>query len=167
MGADGLSGVGGLLPPPAVASAAAPHSAALLVSELSSRPAGTVTVVALGPLTNLALAEQRQPGVLRRAKEVRKEGGAGIATPECINVPIDFLYLLRIFFTVCCLPASQYPFCAKTTAQIIAMAGAFNVPGNMSPDAEFNVLQVFIVRLRTLKKNVLVAVTQEPLKHAA
>ncbi len=55
-----------------------------LVETLSDRP-GEVSLIAVGPLTNLALAEQRAPGVLGRARQVIVMGGAieesGNATP--------------------------------------------------------------------------------------
>ena len=55
-----------------------------LVQTLSDQP-GEITVIAVGPLTNLALAEQRQPGTLQKAKQVIVMGGAiaetGNSTP--------------------------------------------------------------------------------------
>ena len=60
------------------------HAVDFLVQTLSDRP-GEVVVIAVGPLTNLALAEQRSPGVLQKAKQVIAMGGAiaepGNATP--------------------------------------------------------------------------------------
>ncbi len=46
-----------------------------MVETLSARP-GEVTLIAVGPLTNLALAEARSPGVLKKAREVCVMGGA-------------------------------------------------------------------------------------------
>ena len=46
-----------------------------LLSSLQTRP-GEVTLVATGPLTNLARAEARVPGVLRQARQVVIMGGA-------------------------------------------------------------------------------------------
>jgi len=55
-----------------------------LVQTLSEQP-GEITIIAVGPLTNLALAEQRQPGTLQKAKQVIVMGGAiaetGNSTP--------------------------------------------------------------------------------------
>ena len=55
-----------------------------LVQTLSDQP-GEITIIAVGPLTNLALAEQRQPGTLQKAKQVIVMGGAiaetGNSTP--------------------------------------------------------------------------------------
>jgi len=92
MGGDGLGGLSANFPPPPVAFEDAEASDTLLVRTLLAAPDRTVTVVCLGPLTNLAAAERLNPGILRRAKEV------------------------------------------------VVMAGAFSVSGNITPDAEFNVL---------------------------
>ncbi|MCE2440092.1 MAG: nucleoside hydrolase [Candidatus Latescibacteria bacterium] len=46
-----------------------------LIETLSALP-GEVTLIAVGPLTNLALAEARAPGVLKKAREVCVMGGA-------------------------------------------------------------------------------------------
>lgn len=62
------------------------HAVDFLVRTLQDRPAGSVTLVAVGPLTNLALAEARRPGLLQRAKAVLVMGGAvkrgGNVTPR-------------------------------------------------------------------------------------
>jgi purine nucleosidase len=71
-GEDGLGGV----PLPSGPAAREPHASELMVRELVRRPAGTLTLVAVGPLTNLALAEIRHPGVLARARELLVMGGA-------------------------------------------------------------------------------------------
>jgi len=64
----------------------AEHAADHLVRMLLERPAGSLTLVAIGPLTNLALAEQNHPGLLRRARSVLVMGGAvtcaGNITPQ-------------------------------------------------------------------------------------
>ena len=70
------------LPDPGVAVAG--DGVAFLVETLTDRP-GEVMLIAVGPLTNLALAEQQSPGVLQKAKQVIVMGGAiqepGNATP--------------------------------------------------------------------------------------
>jgi purine nucleosidase len=62
------------------------HAADVLIDALQSAPAGTLHVVALGPLTNLALAELRAPGVLQRAARIDIMGGSadrpGNVTPH-------------------------------------------------------------------------------------
>mmetsp|Transcript_10438 Transcript_10438/g.12695 ORF Transcript_10438/g.12695 Transcript_10438/m.12695 type:complete len:366 (+) Transcript_10438:68-1165(+) len=92
-GADGLGGLSERFPIPDIPFYDAQTSDQVIIKTLLDHPPGTVSIVALGPLTNLAKAELSHPGILNLAKEV------------------------------------------------IAMAGAFEVPGNITPDAEFNVLQ--------------------------
>lgn len=53
---------------------AAPHAVDLLIREIMARP-GEVTVVAIGPLTNLALALLREPALARAARRVVIMGG--------------------------------------------------------------------------------------------
>ena len=50
-----------------------------LVQTLSDQP-GEIAIIAVGPLTNLALAEQRQPGTLQKARQVIVMGGAIVET---------------------------------------------------------------------------------------
>lgn len=66
------------------------HAANALVRLLRERPEGSIELVAIGPLTNLAMAELLAPGILRRAR------------------------------------------------RLLVMGGALRVPGNITPQAEFN-----------------------------
>lgn len=88
-GRDGLGNLSATLPPPTHAYATAPASDDLLIDRLTSHP-GQITVIAIGPLTNLAAAEAKRPGILQLAREV------------------------------------------------VVMGGAFHCPGNVTPQAEFN-----------------------------
>ena len=79
----GESGMGqAVLPEPALDVRG--NAVDFLVQTLSDQP-GEITIIAVGPLTNLALAEQRQPGTLQKAKQVIAMGGAiaetGNSTP--------------------------------------------------------------------------------------
>ena len=56
--------------------ASAHRGAVEFLSEALKANPGTITVIALGPLTNLALAEQRDPGILRSANDIVVMGGA-------------------------------------------------------------------------------------------
>jgi purine nucleosidase len=62
------------------------HAANFLVRTLSEAPEGSVALVAVGPLTNLALAELLHPGLLRRVRSLHVMGGAvfrrGNITPQ-------------------------------------------------------------------------------------
>lgn len=88
-GADGMGNLAGTLPDPRRSYADAPPADAFIADTLAAHP-GEIDLVAIAPLTNLAAAEARSPGVLRLAR------------------------------------------------QIVIMGGAFDVPGNVSPRAEFN-----------------------------
>ena len=59
-----------------------------LLSTLQARP-GEVALVATGPLTNLARAEERMPGVLRQARQVVIMGGA-MRVPGNITPTAEF-----------------------------------------------------------------------------
>lgn len=84
-GEDGLGGVD--LGPPSALSPG--HAAPQLVRWLRDSPAHTLTLVAVGPLTNLALAESLSPGVLRRAKRLLVMGGA-LRCPGNITPAAEF-----------------------------------------------------------------------------
>ena len=71
-GEDGLGGVA----LQSTRGPAAEHAADFIARTLLESPAGTITLVAIGPLTNLALAEIKCPGVLRRTKALLVMGGA-------------------------------------------------------------------------------------------
>jgi len=101
-GEDGLGGVA--LPPPGPI--APGHAATLLARLLTEHPAGTVELVATGPLTNLALCEALAPGSLARARHVLVMGGA-------LRVPGNIT------------PAAEFNFHADpVSAQMVLDAGA-------------------------------------------
>jgi purine nucleosidase len=62
------------------------HACDFIERTLLERDAGHVSLVAVGPLTNLALVEIKRPGLLRRARDVLVMGGAafgeGNVTPS-------------------------------------------------------------------------------------
>jgi len=88
-GASGLAGV--RLPEPASA-AAAGHAVDYLIETISAAP-GEITLVATGPLTNVALAVRREPLLVERVRDFVIMGGSagrGNVTPAAeFNVAAD------------------------------------------------------------------------------
>jgi len=89
-GPDGLAGAG--LPPPA-SSPADGHAVDALIRLVRAEPAGSVTVCALGPLTNLAMAFRLAPDIAPRLARLSVMGGAlslGNMTPAAeFNFYVD------------------------------------------------------------------------------
>jgi len=144
-GTDGMGNLSQTLPPPGRSPAAAPASDELLVATLTAAP-HEVTVVAIGPLTNLAAAEAKRPGLLRLAREVVVMGGAfatpGNATPLAeFNIAFNpeaartvvaagaNLVLLPLDITrqLVCTPAqlSRLPAPSSALSQFVAALAAF------------------------------------------
>ena len=69
------------------------HAVDALIELLRSRPAGTITLCPLGPLTNVAMAMVKAPEIVPRIREIVLMGGAiglGNATPAAeFNVFVD------------------------------------------------------------------------------
>jgi inosine-uridine nucleoside N-ribohydrolase len=89
-GADGMGNLSQTILSPTHRFEEARYADELIVNHLNAAP-GEMTIVAIAPLTNLAAAEAKQPGILKKAKE------------------------------------------------IVIMGGAFESPGNITPQAEFNI----------------------------
>jgi inosine-uridine nucleoside N-ribohydrolase len=89
-GADGMGNLAQTLPESRQSYESARYSDDLLIEKLKESP-GEIVIIAIAPLTNLAEAERKSPGILNLAK------------------------------------------------QIVMMGGAFTVPGNITPEAEFNI----------------------------
>ena len=83
----GATGLGAAQLPEARTSPAG-NGVEFLLSTLQARP-GEVTLVAIGPLTNLARAEAQVPGVLRQARQVVIMGGA-MRVPGNITPTAEF-----------------------------------------------------------------------------
>lgn len=89
-GMDGMGNISNQLPAAKHDFDKAVYSDDLIIDKLNAHP-GEITIIAVAPLNNLAAAETKSPGILKKAKE------------------------------------------------IVIMGGAFKVPGNVTPDAEFNI----------------------------
>lgn len=87
-GADGLGNLTATLPPATHQFTQAPTATTLIIEQLSAAP-GQITIVAIGPLTNLAAAEQQAPGVLKLAQEIVIMGGI-FSRPGTITAPAEF-----------------------------------------------------------------------------
>jgi len=87
-GADGLGNLTATLPPATHVLATAPMAADLIIDCLSAAP-GEVTIVAIGPLTNLAAAEHQSPGILKLAQEIVIMGGV-FSCPGNITAQAEF-----------------------------------------------------------------------------
>ncbi|MBD1823710.1 nucleoside hydrolase [Cyanobacteria bacterium FACHB-DQ100] len=74
-GNDGMGNLSSQLPDAIHSYEMARHSDDLLIDRLNAMP-GEITIVAIAPLTNLAAAEKKASGVLRKAKEIIIMGGA-------------------------------------------------------------------------------------------
>ncbi|MEA5594975.1 nucleoside hydrolase [Rivularia sp. UHCC 0363] len=90
-GMDGMGNISHHLPAAKHDFESAVYSDDLIIDKLNNYPE-EITILAVAPLTNLAAAESKSPGILRKAKE------------------------------------------------IVIMGGAFKVPGNVTPHAEFNII---------------------------
>lgn len=84
-GSDGMGNLSSQLPEPVHDYETARSSDEILIDRLSAMP-GEITVIAIAPLTNLAAAEKKHPGILKKAKEIIIMGGAfhcpGNVTPH-------------------------------------------------------------------------------------
>lgn len=73
-GEDGIGNLGAMLPE-VHCPAETPDSVEMILDALHRAP-DALTLIATGPLTNLALAEEKEPGILRKAKHIIAMGGA-------------------------------------------------------------------------------------------
>ena len=90
----GKTGLDGPVLPEPVMPLQAQYAVDYLVETFMSHPAGTITLCALGPLTNVALALLREPRVASRIKRIVAMGGAyfegGNVTPSAeFNIYVD------------------------------------------------------------------------------
>ncbi len=84
----GTSGLGGLTLPAPTISPTQQHAVDLIIERLHAAP-GEITLVAVGPLTNLALAVRRAPEIAQLVKEVVIMGGA-LRVPGNITPAAEF-----------------------------------------------------------------------------
>jgi inosine-uridine nucleoside N-ribohydrolase len=92
-GTDGMGNLAQMLPESRHRLSEARSAEDIIIEKLAAAP-GEITLVAIGPLTNLAAAEGKRPGILAKAKEVVVMGGAfcrpGNVTPQAeFNISYD------------------------------------------------------------------------------
>ncbi len=74
-GNDGMGNLSTTLPAPSQNYETARYADDILIEKLQAMP-GKITIAAIGPLTNLAAAAAKSPGILKLAKEIVVMGGA-------------------------------------------------------------------------------------------
>ncbi len=74
-GSDGMGNLSTTLPKPLNHYETARYSDDIIIDKLNAMP-GEITLIAIAPLTNLAAAEEKSPGILKKAKEIVVMGGA-------------------------------------------------------------------------------------------
>jgi inosine-uridine nucleoside N-ribohydrolase len=100
-GADGIGNLSQTLPASRHELGKARFGWEIIIEKLNAAP-GEITLVAIGPLTNLAAAEAKSPGVLAKAKELILMGGAfrcrgNITSQAEFNVHYDPEAARRVF----------------------------------------------------------------------
>lgn len=84
----GNNGVGGVALPAPVVEPVAQHAVDLIIERVLAAP-GEITLVPIGPLTNLALALRREPSIAQKVREVVIMGGA-VRVPGNITPAAEF-----------------------------------------------------------------------------
>ena len=74
-GGDGMGNLSPTLPEPIHQFAEARYSDEIIIDKLNRQP-GEISLVTIAPLTNLASAETKQPGTLKKAKQIVTMAGA-------------------------------------------------------------------------------------------
>ena len=114
------------------------HAVDFIVETLSKEPENTVTLCVLGPLTNIATALQREPGIAKRIQEIVLMGGAyfevGNITPTAeFNIYVDPEAAAAVFkagIAITAFPLDVTHKALTTPARIKAFRAIGNQAGN-------------------------------------
>lgn len=143
-GKTGLDGP--VLPEPAM-TLQDQHAVDYLVETLMARPAGTITLCTLGPLTNIALALVREPRIASRIKQIVAMGGGyfegGNVTPSAeFNIYVD-PHAARLVFEAG-IPLTLIPLdCTHQALTTAKRVEAFRAMNNKSGPATAAMLDFF------------------------
>lgn len=86
----GETGLGGFALPDPSTTASAQDGVSFLIDTVMACEPGELTIIAIGPLTNLALAVQKEPAIAERVKRVVIMGGAALAGNMSPNAEFNF-----------------------------------------------------------------------------
>jgi purine nucleosidase len=123
------------------------HAVDYLVETLMARPAGTITLCTLGPLTNIGLALVREPRIASRIKQIVAMGGGyfegGNVTPSAeFNIYVD-PHAARLVFEAG-IPLTLIPLdCTHQALTTAKRVEAFRAMNNRSGPATAAMLDFF------------------------
>ena len=123
------------------------HAVDFIIETLMGRPAGTVTLCTLGPLTNIALALIREPRIAGRARQIIAMGGGyfeqGNITPAAeFNIYVD-PHAARVVFDSG-IPLTLIPLdCSHQALTTAKRVDAFRAMPNRSGPAVAAMLEFF------------------------
>ena len=143
----GKTGLDGPVLPEPIMALQDRHAVDYLVETLMARPAGTITLCTLGPLTNIGLALVREPRIASRIKQIVAMGGGyfegGNVTPSAeFNIYVD-PHAARLVFEAG-IPLTLIPLdCTHQALTTARRVEAFRAMNNRSGPATAAMLDFF------------------------